>query len=524
MTLHQPLSSLFIAYSHFRARDYASCIQLCNEQLVQNPKDQAVWVLRAKALIQIESLLESEFNPDDAASALDRESLSALPRPGTSIYHPTHADASADPLLLHGGEQPASQAIRPTTQLGRPLTGFSRPLTRNAPTRGESSRATAVQRPPTTTAALQSSSGRLVRLGTASLLPSGTGSAGCAEIEKMDMRIVASKPGLSRVFFLYLFHVVKNPRKALELATHSITHLGYKDGWWKYQIGRCFAKLRMWREAERHLKSSLADQSMPVVYQLLGQVYMHLDQPNLALEIYNNGNDLNHSASILLLIELARTYEDLGNVEMAMRHYRMILQLDHSHLEALACLASSHFYSNQPEIALNLYLRLLKMGAPKSSELWNNIGLCAFYASQFDVAMEYLQRALDAASQDELLAEIWFNIGNVACSMGDLTLAHRSFRLSVAANPKHGEAWNNLGVMEFQMNDNLDRCKSHLVSASQLGPHLYEPHYNLAQLFLSQGDIQSSHRYASLGLEIFPGHVEGKELRETLDGLLVVGS
>jgi hypothetical protein len=42
-----------------------------------------------------------------------------------------------------------------------------------------------------------------------------------------------------------------------------------------------------------------------------------------------------------------------------------VLALDASNVEAIACLAADHFYSDQPELALRYYRRLLQVRACK---------------------------------------------------------------------------------------------------------------------------------------------------------------
>lgn len=48
-----------------------------------------------------------------------------------------------------------------------------------------------------------------------------------------------------------------------------------------------------------------------------------------------------------------------------------------------------------------------------NAELFTNLGLCCFYAQQYDMALHCFQRALDLAS-DETTADVWYNIGHVA--------------------------------------------------------------------------------------------------------------
>ena len=48
-----------------------------------------------------------------------------------------------------------------------------------------------------------------------------------------------------------------------------------------------------------------------------------------------------------------------------------------------------------------------------NAELYNNIGLCCFYAQQYDMTFNCLMRAL-ALATDDCLADVWYNIGHVA--------------------------------------------------------------------------------------------------------------
>jgi len=48
-----------------------------------------------------------------------------------------------------------------------------------------------------------------------------------------------------------------------------------------------------------------------------------------------------------------------------------------------------------------------------NAELYNNIGLCCFYAQQYDMTFNCFMRAL-AIATDDSLADVWYNIGHVA--------------------------------------------------------------------------------------------------------------
>jgi len=48
-----------------------------------------------------------------------------------------------------------------------------------------------------------------------------------------------------------------------------------------------------------------------------------------------------------------------------------------------------------------------------NAELFNNLGLCCFYAQQYDMTLNCFERALTLAT-DETLSDVWYNIGHVA--------------------------------------------------------------------------------------------------------------
>ena len=128
--------------------------------------------------------------------------------------------------------------------------------------------------------------------------------------------------------------------------------------------------------------------------------------------------------------------------------YKKVLILQNNNVEAIASIASYHFYTDQPEVALRFYKRLVQCGI-NSPELWNNMGLCCYYASQYDMALGCFDRAL-VSGDDEMKAEIWYNVGHIGIGIGDLGLAYQAFKISVSHNSSHAESYNNLGVLELR--------------------------------------------------------------------------
>ena len=97
----------------------------------------------------------------------------------------------------------------------------------------------------------------------------------------------------------------------------------------------------------------------------LAKVALRLDQPSLALQIYEKAVLL-FPTDTALMIGIARVHDALGNGAAANLQYKKVLAHDASNIEAIACMAATHFYSDQPELALRFYRRLLQMGARRA--------------------------------------------------------------------------------------------------------------------------------------------------------------
>ena len=445
---------------------------------------------------------DTDFEEEGVAEVLlDENSTATLPRPGTSLTRP---------MAQVGAPGVPGQGMRPMSASGRPLSGFARPGTgsarpgSNAGVEG----AMAGARPGTSrpTTAL----GRLVRLGTASMLSEAGGPF--INVDRLDLRKYAARPALAKALFEYVLHHDHNPRKALELAALATVAANYEDWSWKERLGKCYYQLGLFREAEKQLASAIKTQPMIVSHLQLAKVALRLDQPKNALEVYKKACE-KFPQDTAVMLGIARVHDALNEQVLALAQYKRVLTLDASNVEAIACLAANHFYSDQPELALRFYRRLLQMGV-STPELWNNLGLCCFYASQYDMALSCLDRALSLAS-DNSMAEVWYNIGQVAIGIGDLGLAYQAFKIAISEDSNHAEAYTNLGVLELRKG-NIDAARSNFNTAHTLAPHMFEPCFNGALLAFKLGDFQDSYELAQKSLAAFPDHHDTHELLKQL--------
>lgn len=114
-----------------------------------------------------------------------------------------------------------------------------------------------------------------------------------------------------------------------------------------------------------------------------------------------------------------------------------------------------------------------------------------------------------------MLSEVYYNVGHVAISIGDLQLAYQCFKIAISSNPSHAESFNNLGVLELRKG-NLEQAKSNFLQAAKISGFLFEPCYNSSYLMFKRGEFQESYNMALKSIELFPEHEDSKELLKSL--------
>lgn len=494
------LDPLWLAMSKLRRGKVEECITICDEMLAHNPSDQAAWTTKCRAVIKQNYIDDIELDEEGVAEMLlDENALASVPRPGTSISTPSiRSSGSYDPT------------IRPISSSGRPVTGFirpssSRPMSGSTNSDIRDALQSSSRRSGTSSGRPMTTLGREVRLGTASL---NSTNGKLVDVEKINLKKYAGRTGLAMILTDYMLYVEHNNRKALELCAEATREHDYKNWWWKARLGKCYFKMGLLREAEQQYRSSIKIQPIINTYLDLCNVYLRLDIPNTALELLHEAIE-NFTAEPRLLLGIARIHDMLNMPDDAIAFYKKVLVLDASNVESIACLGAHLFYSDQPEMSIRYYRRLLQMGV-NNTEVWNNIGLCCFYSGQYDMSLGCFEKALGMATDDEM-ADVWYNIGHVGISMGDLGLAYQAFKVAISVDPTHGEALNNIAVLEMRR-QKFELAKSFISTSCEAGAHLYEPLFNSSLMSFRMGDFQESFKSATKALALHPHHADSTEL------------
>ena len=260
-------------------------------------------------------------------------------------------------------------------------------------------------------------------------------------VDKLNMKAIANKKAISKAICDYLIYVEHNPKKALELAAEATVVSGYNDWWWKVRLGKCYfqvsylrnvtashlsLKLGLYREAEKQFTSALKNEDIILIHLELSRIYVRSDQPNTAIDLLVRAlTKFPHEISLIL--NISRIYDMLNDAVKGVEYYKRILAIESCNLEAVASIASYHFYIDQPEVALRFYKRLVQLGV-NTAEIWNNLALCCFYDSQYDMFYTCIEKALMLAD-DSNMADIWYNISHVSSTKFNNTHLRDDLRL-----------------------------------------------------------------------------------------------
>ncbi|KAL3079588.1 hypothetical protein niasHS_005573 [Heterodera schachtii] len=503
------LDPLYLALLYFRINKIEEAHRECARVLEKNPLDQAAWSLKLACFAEevfVDELENDEAGLADAYMDLGTAVATAA-RPGTSLSRPLTGTSAGGP----------SPAVRPRTASGRPLSGMQRPESRlKTGTQNSMERMLRTSRTSRTSRPISAATARQARLGTASMVAQKDGPF--VNMARLNLEKYAREGNVNTHLFNYVFLHEADARSALQIALVAARGADSerRDWFWPAQIGKCYYRLGMVREAEKQFSASLQTCRMVETYAYLAKCYRRLDQPLSTVEHLKAG--LEHFPGDPTLITwLARIYEDIGDTERSVAYYKLLLKQDANNVEGIACLGAHFFYEGRPEIALKFYRRILQMGV-NSAELYTNLAMCCFYCQQFDLACGCLQQAHSVADQ-QVQADLWYNTAHFAMARGDLKMAERCLQLALASDADHAESLVNLGILKMH-DRRTDEARNLFQMAADKGPHLYEAHFNSALLLHEMGNYAECHRSLKRSLELFPDHFYSKKLLQRVETIL----
>jgi protein O-GlcNAc transferase len=162
-----------------------------------------------------------------------------------------------------------------------------------------------------------------------------------------------------------------------------------------------------------------------------------------------------------------------------------------------------------------LYRQVLAL-EPTHPDALHLLGLIAYQAGRFDVAVDLMTRAIQQRGD---VPHFHSNLGAALKEQGRIQEAVNHFRKALRLNPDFADAHNSLGAVLESLGD-ISEATAHFVEALRLKPGSPEAHSNLGVVLHKQGDAAGAIAHYEQALQLKTANPEAhNNLGLTLDGL-----
>ena len=127
-------------------------------------------------------------------------------------------------------------------------------------------------------------------------------------LSRLNFSKYADQPSLAKPLFEYIFYHENDIRNGLQLASLATESCQFNDWWWKIQLGKCYYRLGLFRDAEKQYMSALKQHVNIDIYLYLTKIYIKLDQPLNAISKLKEANE-KFAYETSVLQGIARIYE-----------------------------------------------------------------------------------------------------------------------------------------------------------------------------------------------------------------------
>jgi protein O-GlcNAc transferase len=203
------------------------------------------------------------------------------------------------------------------------------------------------------------------------------------------------------------------------------------------------------------------------------------------------------------LFPLAMRHHQAGNLGEAERLYRLILQDDPRHGDALHLLGVLHHQSGRNEAAVELIRQAITQNA-RVPAFHNNLANALKALGRLDEAVKAYGRTLSLKPDH---ADAHYNLGLTLHTRGDLARAEASYRQALKVKPQHAEALGNLGNL-LQEQGTLDEAVACYERAISVSPRFAEAHGNLGNVLKIQGKVAQAIESYGRALVLKPDYAE----------------
>jgi len=239
-----------------------------------------------------------------------------------------------------------------------------------------------------------------------------------------------------------------------------------------------------------------------IFYNLSGACYMDLGQPDIAVKHYQQALDIKPDYAEAYS-NLGVAFKDLGQLDAAIKNLKQALVIEPDYTPAHYNLGNVFNDLDDPDAAIKSFKKALSI-TPYYVEAHFNLGNVFRKHKQLDAAIKSYDQVLSINANH---TEAHYNLGIIYNNLGQSDSAVKHYTQALEIKPDYAEAHYNLGII-FNDLGQLDKAVKHYRRALEINPNYVEAHYNLGIIFNGLGQMDTAVKHYRRALEINPNYVE----------------
>jgi len=202
---------------------------------------------------------------------------------------------------------------------------------------------------------------------------------------------------------------------------------------------------------------------------------------------------------------LANEYRARGDLDAAIRHYRIALETDSESVNTRINLGNALRAKGQYEAAAEVYRAALERD-PRNAKALNSLATVLRATGDLDAAIRRFREAIEA-DPDFSLAH--YNLANALQSKGEFEEAIAHYLAALNANPRDPRIFNNLGNAYASLGRDGDAEAAYRL-AIQLDPRHSRAHNNLGLLLAGRGELEAAIEHFRLAIAASPDYAAAR--------------
>lgn len=197
-----------------------------------------------------------------------------------------------------------------------------------------------------------------------------------------------------------------------------------------------------------------------------------------------------------------------GDLDGALEKYREVLAATEKGMAALHYkVGQVHEKMEQIDDAETNYHQAVDMSG-FFVEAWDALGTISLSKDQVQEAHEYFRRGVDISPGN---AARQLKLGEISLELGDFETAERAFKHSISLDPSQTHLFNQLGI-SLRRQGKLKEAIAYLIRAIKVAETDENLYFNLARVYMDQGDKEKAMDNLEKALEINPDFKEAKDV------------